>query len=220
MIKSAAMMVICSLFLALGACQSTQTRYAAFGNAPASDQLALIESSKVWYDLSDEFYHIQPECVMILPHESHDAKHIEQVIARHASAHFSKIIHADRVQHYMQKNALDATKTDHIRLLRQGLRCDTLLSWQHWHHQDQDLGFWTKRRAGLHLTLEHHYMNHKTTLWQAKHAASRSQGALPLSPIGAIAGIAKAADFRASHDVGHSLIDDALRRIFITLPYG
>ena len=55
-------------------------------------------------------------------------------------------------------------------------------------------------------------------LWKARHVANRSDGGLPFSIIGvAVAGF-EAARFRADEDVPDSLIDDAVRRMMVTLP--
>jgi len=57
-------------------------------------------------------------------------------------------------------------------------------------------------------------------LWQAAHTVWRADGGLPLSPVGALSGMASAAMFAQDKEIMPSLIDDALRRMVRTLPYG
>ena len=55
-------------------------------------------------------------------------------------------------------------------------------------------------------------------IWKARHVANRSDGGVPFSLIGiAVAGL-KATRLQADHDVPDSLIDDAIRRMMVTLP--
>ena len=53
---------------------------------------------------------------------------------------------------------------------------------------------------------------------QAAHTAQRSDGGVPLSLIGAPVSAFRAARFNQDSDVLPSMVDDALRRIFASLP--
>ena len=73
-------------------------------------------------------------------------------------------------------------------------------------------------QQSLSLTLELKSIRQEKTLWAAHHKAKRSGGGLPLSPISAAVNAAKAGLHQADDDVTDSLIDDAIRRMIVTLP--
>jgi hypothetical protein len=75
---------------------------------------------------------------------------------------------------------------------------------------------WSRKRFGLRASLVR--VEDKEELWSARHIASRSEGDVPLDPVGAVVTIFRTGDFAEDNDVDLSLIDDAVRRTFATLP--
>ena len=55
-------------------------------------------------------------------------------------------------------------------------------------------------------------------LWCSKHAVSRSDGTIPLSPVSLGVGVYKAVIHSTDQDIILSMIDDAMRRMMVTLP--
>ena len=55
-------------------------------------------------------------------------------------------------------------------------------------------------------------------LWKARHIADRSDGGLPLSPIGLVVDTYSSSQFSSDREIAESVVDDAVRRIVRSLP--
>jgi hypothetical protein len=55
-------------------------------------------------------------------------------------------------------------------------------------------------------------------LWKARHIADRSDGGLPLSPIGIAVDTFTSAQFSSDREISESVVDDAVRRLVRSLP--
>ncbi len=75
---------------------------------------------------------------------------------------------------------------------------------------------WSRKRIGIWVRLVR--TEDGDELWSAKHIASRSEGAVPLDPLAAAVTVFRTADFNSDKDIMPSLLDDAMRRTFSTLP--
>jgi len=81
---------------------------------------------------------------------------------------------------------------------------------------DAYLLVWSRKRIGIRARLIR--ADDKEELWSAQHIASRSEGDLPLDPLGAIVTVFRTKNFADDKDVAPSMVDDALRRIFASFP--
>lgn len=75
---------------------------------------------------------------------------------------------------------------------------------------------WSRKRIGIRASLIR--VDDREEMWSARHIASRSEGDVPLDPIGAVVTIFRTGDFAEDKDTVSSLVDDAVRRTFATLP--
>ena len=75
---------------------------------------------------------------------------------------------------------------------------------------------WSRKRIGIWVRLVH--TENGEELWSAKHIASRSEGNVPLDPLAAAVTVFRTTDFDSDGDILPSLLDDAMRRTFSTLP--
>ncbi len=200
----------------LQACQTMDSvRYQPFSQSPEMQDEIAWHQQTVWFELKDEFDRILPDCVMIIPNETTPDPVMEVALARHAFSVFPKVYSANQIMRYSRKQALDPNKSNELKQIGAKFSCHTALSWTYWSNEGINVGVWAQKRAGLHLTLTS--LDGKL-LWQAKHSAVRSQGALPTSPLGVLSGALLATQLTMNEDVDHSLIDDALRRMVLTLP--
>ena len=55
-------------------------------------------------------------------------------------------------------------------------------------------------------------------LWRARHIANRSDGGIPLSPIGIAVDAFSSAQFSSDREIAESVVDDAVRRLVRSLP--
>jgi hypothetical protein len=83
--------------------------------------------------------------------------------------------------------------------------------------QDESyLLLWSRKRIGIRARLVR--ADDREELWTARHIASRSEGDVPLNPLGAAITVFRTKDFADDKDVFPSMVDDAVRRIFETFP--
>lgn len=75
---------------------------------------------------------------------------------------------------------------------------------------------WSRKRLAVDLRLLH--LTDGSTLWKAHHIASRSEGDIPFSAVGAAVAMFRTKDFSDDADVLPSIIDDAVRRLISVFP--
>ena len=75
---------------------------------------------------------------------------------------------------------------------------------------------WARLSIGLEVQLTR--ASDGRLLWKARHTASRSQGGITLSPLGAATHMVEAAALTSDADQATSLVADLTRRIVATLP--
>lgn len=219
--KAFTISLLLGLSLSLSAClTSGQIDYQPFEASPNSEKNMNPIEEVVWYEVKDGYYRLAPNCVVILPiylseRDAHNNQAVEESLARNISVNFSKIIQTTELRRIAKANGYDLQNPSHVQSIAKLSQCQTILNAQAWGGEDIDIGFWTQKRVGLELNLQDDKGN---ILWQARHVATRSDGAMPISPLGAIAGLAIAANFRNNQEAEYSLIDDAIRRMVKTLP--
>ena len=111
---------------------------------------------------------------------------------------------------------MDARSTDGIEHLLSHFQCDFVV-------RSAPIGdhgiyalVWAKAQVGIQLQLEHGRRG--IVMWRARHVATRSEGGLPLTPVGAVVNAFWAAQFQADREEIATLIDKAVRRIMRTFP--
>ncbi|MFN3076250.1 MAG: hypothetical protein ABT940_05120 [Alphaproteobacteria bacterium] len=75
---------------------------------------------------------------------------------------------------------------------------------------------WSQKQLALDVRLLH--LVDGSTLWKARHIASRSEGDIPFSALGTAVAVFRTKNFFDDADVLPSIIDDAVRRVISVFP--
>ena len=174
---------------------------------------------KVFFWLSEAIYKNLYECVFVIPAGgtvSPLSPLLEASLERHLYEKFEKVMGTQVVKRITDHSLIKPKTGIGSRNFAQKTRCPASASIKLKGFKDDFLMFWAQKS----LTIEISLMDAKTgdTLWVANHQASRSDGALPLSPISAVTSVARAMRLSGDYDQFESIIDDAVRRMAKTIP--
>lgn len=177
-------------------------------------------SRDVRYDLADDFHRDPPDCAIVLPVQagaSADfADTVEHAVARHLGGKLSRVIGPAMRRQAERDLVLDFTDPgDRARFARQK-NCRHVLRIRHAVATDTYAVIWSDRSLTIDLSLQR--VRDGAIVWRAAHTASRGDGGLPLSPIGLGGAALRAGLSHGDTGIFPSLLDDAMRRMFATLP--
>ena len=200
----------------LSAC--TQTNYRSL-NAGTENETPL--SRDVYYDVADAFYAAPLNCVFVLPPmdaapPSALAEMIERALALRFSQKTSRMIGPRERRAIERDLALDTRAAMDRRHFARTEHCPGYLEWHLTAASDSNFLVWSRKEIGLEVRLA--WAEDDTTLWQAAHTTSRSDGGLPLSLLSLPIAAAEAAVFSQDRDQLPSMIDDVVRRLVVTVP--
>jgi hypothetical protein len=202
--------------LLLGACVTTnQTSYKE-ANDPTSPPL----DRQVIYHLDRAFYEDPPGCVVVMP--SRDtinfqlATMIEDSIARHLTMKMPRIIGSNERKRLERELAIDISSAEGQQRFGQITNCRGFLDWRALEVSDEYALVFSSRSIGLAVEMTH--LSSDAILWSASHVAQRWDGGVPLSLTSIAFSAFEAAQFHGDQDILPSMVDDVVRRIFVTLP--
>jgi hypothetical protein len=205
--------------LMLVAC--TETRYTGYDPDQRVDPLL---ARQIAYEVDPDLYRHAPDCVAVLATRAEStpdapptalAEEVERALGRHLTTKVGRVIGPFDRRRIERSRALDLDHAqDRDRFARME-SCPLFLRAVLISADDDYFLIWSQRRLGLELVL---YENEEVPLWQATHTARRSDGNLPLSLLSIPLAAIEAASFRGDDDQLPSMIDDAVRRMFVTLP--
>ncbi len=191
-------------------------------NANANKEDAMPFDRQVDFHLDRAFYETPPDCVMILPAtlpKGADRKlgqRIDAAVARHMSGYLDKVIGARRVRAQARQRALDLNHAGDRKRLGRALRCDSYMEVETAGVDSVYAIVWTNISVGLRMALKR--AKDGQVLWRGAHTAERTDGGLPITMLGAGAGIFSAGRLAQDQDAVPSMIDDNLRRTLASLP--
>ena len=215
--KSLALLAIPAMTaLALAAC--AETRYVAYEVDEAN---ASPFSRSVAFKVAGAYYRDPPDCAVVMPfladgRRPANAAIIENALVRHLSAKVASVVAAAERRRLARALAVDLSRAQGRAALARAAGCGFLVEAAPWGGEGIYALVWTQARIGLDVRMIR--ARDDRVVWHARHVATRSEGGLPLSPFSAVANALTAARFNADGDVAFSLADDAVRRIFETLP--
>ncbi|WP_417832743.1 hypothetical protein [Terasakiella sp.] len=183
---------------------------------------AEIKATDVNFHVLSPFYRDPPDCVAVMISHNEEnpqmAALISTALARHLGEKVDRVIFPRKTRHLAKRLGLDLQdKRDRQRFSRQ-TKCRFFAVAELYDLGDDYVGIFAKKHIGVRVDLKR--ISDDALLWQAAHTVWRADGGLPLSPVGALSGMASAAMFAQDNEIMPSLIDDALRRMVRTLPYG
>lgn len=168
--------------------------------------------------VADGMWRDPPDCVVILPSGVDgevEALTAERAFARHLFGRVSKVIAPDQRDAETRYLALDLRhEGDRARYANlTGCRHGAALTLAGGRR-------WAVVWAEATLDLEARMIDLTTglTVWRARHRATRSNGGLPISPLGFLVAVGTAGTFAADGDLVPSVLDDGLRALTATLP--
>ena len=178
-------------------------------------------NQRLIYSLSPDWDRDPPVCAVIRPADevsagSVIAADVEQAVTIHMGGKMDRVIGAQQRNRILRKQKLDLDHPGDARTFAYSTRCRAILTWKLTAASETFLLAWGTRNVGLELTLRR--IGQKDILWQARHAVSRSDGGLPLSPVGLVLDTVRAGRFMGDRDMLASMIHDVVRRLFTTLP--
>lgn len=188
--------------------------------APAPESEAF--SRQVDYHLTRAFYETPPDCVMVLPAKlpkDADAElgaRIGDAVSRHLTGHLDRVIGTRKLRAEARRRAFDPAHPDDLRRLGRALRCDSVMAVETAGVESFYAVVWANISVGLDLTLKR--ARDGEILWRGAHTAERMDGGLPISVLGAGAGMLSAGRLAGDADAVPSMIDDSLRRTLASLP--
>lgn len=215
------------VILAVAACAmalaSCRTEYRSYGERPVTSDgaaQAALDTRRVFFRVERAFYRDPPACVVVLPAPHGQAtaavtSRIERAVARHLRDKIPRVIGPLRRNRAARRLALDLNHGGDRRRFAQIQQCDVFLRWRSTGSSSESFLVWSQRDFGLDVEM---FREPGRTLWKAAHAAHRSDGGVPLSPLSAPFAIYEAARFSNDQDILPSMIDDTLRRLVASLP--
>lgn len=201
----------------LSACITTQ--YVSYGS---HEEAPVSMARTVEVEIIDDFYNDQIDCVTILPTDGETAEGrakqlaVEDAIARHLQMKITEVIDRRDRNAITRQFALDLGHPQDRQRYADMTKCSHFALIRPWGGDDQYLVFWSRKALGVEVAIVD--VIGDQPLWKARHVADRSNGGLPLSPVGAVMSLFAASSFEADEDISMSLADDVARRIVETLP--
>lgn len=211
------LLTITASSLLLSACLTTQ--YVSYGKG---DNSAVSLNRTVEVEITDDFYRDNIDCVTVLPASSDSKENlakqlaVEDAVARHLQMKVTEVIDRRDRNALTRQLALDLSQEKDRERYVNITKCRYFALIQPWGGDDNYLVFWTRKALGVEVAITGTMGD--VALWKARHVADRSNGGLPLSPVGAVMSLFEASSFAADDDISLSLADDVARRIVATLP--
>ena len=176
---------------------------------------------QVNYHLSAAYLRHPPGCVAIWNPSAGVPPALGRAVARtteqHLTTRIRRTISAVATRRHEQRLGLDLDNPVDRRTFAQRVGCGTLLQIILGAVTDDYLVVWTQKGFRLTLRLLRPGTG-ETQLWAATHDAERGDGGLPLSLLSLPLTAFRALRLNADPETFDSIADDAVRRMFATLP--
>jgi hypothetical protein len=214
--KSKSRAVVLSMTLMVTAC--AQTTYVGLEE---DNSIPGGPTRTVGVQIDRSFMEAFPDCTIILEPEvgpglERFRELVTEALDRHLTRRFTRVIDAVERRSFARQSALDLRHRGDQRELAEIANCDTLLQARVVGPGKTYLVVWSQLQIGLEITMIN-ARDHRT-LWRARHMADRSEGGIPFSPLGIVVDAYSSVKFSSDHEIGESVIDDAVRRIVRSLP--
>ena len=195
----------------------TTTTYRGYDGEPAG---ALPWDREIVYEVDPAIYATSLACVVVAPaphgEDSPLAEIIERSLARHLSERVGRVIGPAERRRLERALAFDLSAAGDRRHFGDSTGCSAFLDWTVIAASDEYALVFSQRRFGIEVTLSQ--AGAATVLWQAAHLTRRAEGGLPLSLVSVPLAAFEATRFHQDQDIVASMVEDAVRRLFVTLP--
>lgn len=209
-----------SLFalLIFGITGCMQTTYRDVNNKEIKEVLPF--GSDVTFDLSREYYRDPPDCITVLPVAGGavTAKTLilEDATSRYLSRKVNRVIGPHERQTLIRKHVVNLDVVGDRRIFSALTHCRFYIRPTITSEDEMYVIVWAQRSIGLEFNLIRGSDDH--IMWHADHHIQRSDGGLPIMPLAAGMAALRAGQLYNDKEQLPSMIDDALRRMFVTMP--
>jgi len=205
--------------LGLSACVSTGQQTTSYGT-PAQAPPDLQRQVEV--DLAEAYFIELPNCVTVLPMADEGGARfagseiLEGALVRYARDRFERVIGGTERLQLEDRMLIDLTNPDDRAYYTRRTRCRHFLEFMPWQDDSVYAVVWSRKTVGIDARITD--ASGEDHVWRARHVTARSDGGLPLSPIGAVIGIFEATSLESDQDLPDSMADDVARRLMATIP--
>ena len=207
------------LALSLAVVGCTRTEYG--GINQQSGAIAAGPVRTVGVEIDGSYFTDFPNCTVILPTRAAAGLEkfkplVEIALGRHMTEKLSRVV--DRAERTLlaRQNSLQMSLPEDGKALAKILNCDTVLASRVVGSGHTYLIVWSQVRIGIEIVMLR--ASDGKVLWQARHVAERSDGGVPLSPVGLVVESYSSAQFSSDGEVAEATVEDAVRRLVRSLP--
>ena len=172
-------------------------------------------------EVDDAYFGDFPDCTIIMPTRTAAGLEyfkplVEEALSHHMTKKMSRVVGGTERDIRARRASLEIGRTEDRRGLAKETGCKTLLYSRVVGPGHTYLVVWSQVQIGLEVVMLRAADGH--VLWKARHIADRSDGGLPLSPIGLAVDTYSSTQFSSDREIAESVVDDAVRRLIRSLP--
>jgi len=172
-------------------------------------------------EVDDAYFSDFPDCTIIMPTRTAAGLEyfkplVEEALGHHMTKKMSRVVGGTERDLRARQASLEIGRTEDRMALAKETGCKTLLYSRVVGPGHTYLVVWSQVQIGLEVVMLRAADGH--VLWKARHIADRSDGGLPLSPIGLAVDTYSSTQFSSDREVAASVVDDAARRLVRSLP--
>jgi len=175
---------------------------------------------RVKFHKTDALYTMAPDCIVIWSNELAIKKSqlllVETAIFRHLSVKVDRVISPRQRDRIALTAGLDLKNPKDKKYFSKSQRCGFELNIMSALTASDYLLVWSQNKVSLDLSLRK--ITTGVELWRAQHTGKRGHGGIALTPLSIGMNAFEASRSSADRDELPSIIDDTLRRMFVTLP--
>lgn len=207
------------MLVAVTAC--TDTRHVPFNAFRGDSGNPLVFTRQVAVQISEETHAAPPNCLIVLPVEAEVPvpnavlRRIEGRIVANLPRDLH-VVFGNRRTTESSRRSIDLRTDLGQSAFARSIDCPYLLRARVTSAARDYLLVWARLRLGMEASMTR--VPGEQVLWRARHEAMRTEGGAALTPVGAVIESALTANFLADDDQVESLIDDLVRRLFVSFP--
>ncbi len=172
-------------------------------------------------EVDDAYFGEFPDCTIIMPSRAAEGLGkfkplVEEALAHQLTKKVSRVVGSKERDLRARQAALEVDRIEDRKELAAATGCKTLLYSRVVGPGHTYLVVWSQVQIGLEVVMLRATDGH--VLWKARHIADRSDGGLPLSPIGFAVDTYSSTQFSSDGEIAESVVDDAVRRLVRSLP--
>jgi len=171
--------------------------------------------------VDDAYFSDFPDCTIIMPTRTAAGLEyfkplVEEALGYHMTRKVARVVGRTERDLRARQASLEVGRIEDRKVLAEATECKTLLYSRVVGPGHTYLVVWSQVQIGLEVVMLRATDGH--VLWKARHIADRSDGGLPLSPIGIVVATYSSSQFSSDREIAESVVDDAVRRIVRSLP--